>query len=94
METFLDWLDNGSPPWEDYRVFMSGRLVALDKHPGVRPVGVGETWRRLFSKIVLNVTGPEATMACHYEQLCAGLKAEIYGAIRGVQALWDEKLTT
>ena len=69
---------------------MSCRLIALEKQPGVRPVGVGETWRRLFSKIILTVKGLEATMVCHDDQLCAGLKAGINGAIQGVQALWDE----
>ena len=94
MENFVDWLANGSPPWAAYRAFMSGRLIALDKQPGVRPVGVGETWRRLFAKIVLKVTGPEATMTCQGDQLCAGLKAGIDGVIHGVQALWDENSTT
>ena len=41
VETFVDWLDNGSPPWAAYRVFISGRLIEIDKHPGVRPVGLG-----------------------------------------------------
>ena len=54
---------------------MSGRLIALDKQPGVRLVGVGETWRRLFANIVIKVTGPESTMARQDDQLCAGLKA-------------------
>ena len=51
-------------------------------------------WRRIFAKILLKVTGPEAIMACQYDQLCAGIKAEIDGAIHGVQALWDENLST
>ena len=90
VETFVDWLANGSPHWAAYRAFLSGRMIALDKHPGVRPVGVGETWRRIFSKIVLKVTGPEETMACQDDQLCAGLKAGIDDAIHGVQDLWDK----
>ena len=69
---------------------MSGRLIALDKKPGVRPVGVGETWRRLIEKIVLTVTGPEATMAFQDDQICDGTKAGIDGAIHRVIALWDE----
>ena len=73
---------------------MSFRLIVLDKHPGVRPVGVGETWRRLFAKIVLKFTGPEATMACQDDQLCAGLKVGIDGSIHGVQALRDENAST
>ena len=73
---------------------MSGRLIALDKQHGVRTVGVGKTWRRIFSKILLKVTGPEATMACQDDQLCAVIKAVINGAIYGVQDLRDENLTT
>ena len=69
---------------------MSVRQIALDKHPGVRPVGIRETWWRLFSNIVLKVTGLESTMSCQYEQLCAGLKAGIDSIIHGVQALRDE----
>ena len=75
VETFVDWSANGSPPWAAYRAFMSGRLISLDKHPGVRLVSIGETWRRLFSKIALKVTGPEATMACQDDHRSAGLKA-------------------
>ena len=33
-------------------------------------------------------------MACQYDQLCARLKAVIYGAIHRVQALWDENSST
>ena len=94
VETFVDWLSNGSPSWEAYCAFMSGRLIALDKQPGVRMIGVEETWRRLFSKIIIKVTIPEATMACQDDQLCAGLTAVIDGAIHGFQALWDKTLST
>ena len=60
LAEFTDWLSNGFPPWAGYRGLMSGRLCALDKCPGVRPVGVGETWRRATAKIVLLVAGTEA----------------------------------
>ena len=73
---------------------MSGRLIALDKQPGVLTVGVGETWRRLFAKYVLRVTVPEATILCQGDQLCARLKALIDGAVHRVQSIWDTKLTT
>ena len=77
-----------------YRDFMSDQLIALDKQPGVCPVGVVKMWRRLFSKIVLNVMGPEATMACQYYQLCSGFKAGINSAIHGVQAQWYKNSST
>ena len=73
---------------------MYGRLIMLDKKHGVRPVGVRVTWRSIFSKIVLKVTGLEAIMACKDDRLCARLKAGIDSAIHEVQALWDENLTT
>ena len=73
---------------------MSGRLIALEKQPGVCPDGFRESWIRLFAKILLKVTGPEATMACKDNQLCAGPKVGIDGAVHEVQAIWDEKLTT
>ena len=40
---FAEWLGKGQPPWAAYRALMSGQLIALDKQPGIRPVGVGET---------------------------------------------------
>ena len=80
----MGWLANGSPPWAAYRAFMSGHLIGLDKQPGVWPVDVGEMWWRLFANILLKVTGPEATIAYHYDQLCAGLNAGIDGAVHGV----------
>ena len=56
VETFVGWLANGSLPWEAYRAFMSGLLIELDKQPGLRPVGIGESWQRIFSEIMLKVT--------------------------------------
>ena len=52
--------------------FMYSCMPALDKQPSVRPIGVRETWMRLFDKIVLKFTGPEATTECQNEQLCTG----------------------
>ena len=35
------------------------RLIALDKCPGIRPIGVGETVRRIISKAILSIIGPD-----------------------------------
>ena len=73
---------------------MSVRLIVLDKRPGVCLVGVGETRKRLSANIVLKETVPETTMACQDDQLCAGLKVGIDGAVHRVKDIWDENLTT
>ena len=73
---------------------MSSCIIVIDKQPGVRPVGVGETWRRIFAKIVLKVTVPEATRAYQDYQLCDRLKVVIDDAIHRVQDLWDENSST
>lgn len=58
---------------------MSGRLMAINKCPGVRPIGIGESWKRLFTKANLEVTGEAAKEACGDLQLCAGIEGVIHG---------------
>jgi hypothetical protein len=49
LTEWASWLANQHPPWAAYRALVACRLVALDKEPGVRPVGIGEIFRRLFN---------------------------------------------
>ena len=64
-------------PWAAYLALMACCLVALDKRPGVRPVGIGETHRRAFAKLVMRAAADQAKTACGNRQPCAGLKAGI-----------------
>ena len=68
-----DWMDNSSPPWGAYHALMACRLVALDKWPGVHPVGIGETLRRSWAKLVMRAARYQAKIACVNLQLYAGL---------------------
>ena len=79
-----DWMANSSSPWADYRALMACRLVALDKRPRVRPVGIGETLCRALAKLVTRAAGDQAKTACGNLQLCAGLKAGIEGDTHSV----------
>ena len=36
--------------------FLANRGIAIDKNPGIRPVGVGEMLRRILGKAVMSVT--------------------------------------
>ena len=80
-----EWLINGRPPRAAYRALMSGRLIALDKSPGIRPAGIGDTWRRLLAKCLLRVSGQEAKTACGTDQLEGGVEAGIEGAIHAAR---------
>ena len=48
-------------------------LIALNKNPGVRPIGIGETSRRIICKAILNILQHDILEAAGVEQLCAGL---------------------
>ena len=63
---------------------MAFRLVALDKRPGVRPAGIGETLRRALAKLVMRAAGNQAKTVCGNVQLCAGLKGGIEGATHAI----------
>jgi hypothetical protein len=43
---------------------MVGRLFALDKCPGIQPIGVGETWWRLTAKATLLAAGSKTKELC------------------------------
>ncbi|KAL7531461.1 hypothetical protein ACHAWF_003777, partial [Thalassiosira exigua] len=84
MAAWVEWLGNTTPPWTAFRALMGCRMSALDKQPGVRPLGIGEIWRRGIAKYVLTVCSEDAKAACGSTQLCAGLEASIEGAIHSV----------
>ena len=58
----------------------------------MHPVSVGETWRHIFANIVLKVTGTEATIPCHGDQLITWIEVGIDGAVHGIQDIWDKNL--
>lgn len=51
---------------------VASRLIALDKKPGVRPIGIGEVARRIINKAILKVLYHDIQEAAGSLQLCAG----------------------
>ena len=45
-------LSNSIIPWSDVRSLVSCRLIALDNCPGIHPIGIGETLRRIIGKAI------------------------------------------
>ena len=60
------------------------RVIMLDKHPGVRSIGVYETVYRIIGKAILSVIKFYVLEVAGYLQLCAGQQA---GAETAVHAL-------
>ena len=87
-------MTNQIPPWVDNCEFMSGCLISLYNHTGVHPVGIGETWIRLFNFFLLKVTGPKAANTPPDDQIYSGLKAGIDGEVHRVQDIWDANSST
>ena len=72
-------------PWSADCALIAYCLVALDKTPGVRPVGIGETLRRDQAKLVMREAGDQEKTVCGILQLCAGLEDGIEGATQAVR---------
>ena len=70
-------MDTSSPPWSAYHALMAFRLVALDKRPGVRPVGIGDTLCWDLPKLVMKAARYKAKTVCGNLQLCKGLDSGI-----------------
>ena len=62
----------------------ASRLIALDKMPGVRPIGIGEVVRRAISKAIVGAIQDEIKQVAGCNQLCAGMEA---GCEVGVHAM-------
>ena len=56
-----EWLSNDIRLWAAVQALTTNRLMTPDKKPGVRPIGIGQIWRRLMAKTVVRIVGPVAT---------------------------------
>ena len=82
-------LANGIVDWESICTLMVSRLIALDKCPGVCPIGIGEALRHILCKVIALATRTDLEDVCGVAQLCSGLRAGMEGTIHAVHELFD-----
>ena len=73
--------------------FLACRLIALNKNPGVRPIGVCEVVRRIAAKAILRVIGDDIEEACGFLQKCSGCPAGLEAAVHAMQQMYEEEST-
>ena len=88
------------PPLHDFcnslaclAALTANHLIALDKCPGVHPIGVGEIVRRIISKSVLFVIKSDVLEAAGTLQLCAGHEAGCEAAIHSMCRIFHDATT-
>ena len=79
---------NSIVPWDNISALVANCLIALDKCPGVCPIGNGESLRCVVGKAVCYVTIGDVVLACGSDQLCGGVRSGIEGAIHTMTSLF------
>ena len=64
-------------------------LIALYKNPGVRPIGIGDTARRIIAKAVLHITRPDVQDSSGCLQICGGQISGIEAAVHAVRTAFE-----
>ena len=71
------------------------RLIPLDKgvdkdgNPGIRPIGIGETLRRIVGKTVMGILKTDVQEAGGCLQTCTGIRSGIEAAVHATHKAWD-----
>ena len=64
-----------------FSTFLSCKLIALNKNPGVKPISVCEMLRRIVAKAALMILLQDIIEAVGSRQLCAGHCAGVEAAV-------------
>ena len=70
--------------------FVACRLIALNKCPGVRPIGIGEVVRRIMGKAILATIGDDIQEAVGALQVCAGQQAGCEAAVYAMREISED----
>ena len=78
---FARWLCTDVVNPSGLSTFLSCRLIALNKNPGVRPISVCKTLRRIVAKAALMILCQDIIDAVGPRQFCAGHCASVEAAV-------------
>ena len=87
---FAKRLATSKKPSDDLIVYNGCRLVALDKCPDVRPIGIGEIMRSITERIIVDCIRQDLTSLCGNVQLCLCQKCGIEHAIKKLRHGFDD----
>ena len=68
---------------------MACHLIALNKNPGVRPIGIDEIAKRIIAKAILFVARPDIQEAMGCLQMCGDQISGIEAAVHSVRSAFD-----
>ena len=69
--------------------FLNSRLIPLNKCPGVRPIGVGETFRRIVGKVIAWTLKEEIQVVAGPRQVCTGVKSGSEAAVHFIRQQFE-----
>ena len=80
---------HAAPQWQRVVSQVGYVIIALDKCPGVRPIGFGETARRIVGRAVAKILCDDIQTAAGPLQLCAGHKSGCESAVHSMRHVYD-----
>ncbi|XP_064388154.1 uncharacterized protein LOC135336323, partial [Halichondria panicea] len=73
--------------------FVAYRLIALDKCPGVRPIGIGEVSKRIINRAIARVLNEDIQQAAGPLQVCAGHRSGCEAAVHAMRQVLEDSET-
>ena len=77
----------------DLAPLVACRLIALDKSPGIRPIGIGECVRRIICKAIASFLSMDILDTVGPQQLCAGHTSGCEAAVHAAESIFSDPST-
>jgi hypothetical protein len=69
--------------------FLRNRLIPLDKCPGLRPIGIGKTPRRIIEKAIVTHIQEDIKLSAGALQLCCGHESGCEAIVHAMTDLYS-----